>query len=109
MTLGVSKKLLPQLTTVLCFIVTRFILWYHNLQLLRKSDYSVPDGNNLAHIQMVVIQLGDEDGSYRLIECCAVHVNGGTDWEDEAGDPLVNAIVLLGTSEGDRQSCRAVR
>lgn len=65
------------------------------------SNWTVPDGNNLAHIQGVVIQLCDEDGGYGLIERCAIHVNGGTHWEDEAGDSLVDAIVLLGASEGD--------
>lgn len=71
------------------------------------SYWTVPDGNNLTHIQSVVIQLGDEDGSHRLIERCAVHVDGGTHREDEAGDSLVDTVVLLGTSEGDGQSGRA--
>lgn len=65
------------------------------------SNYDVPDSNNLAHIQSIIIQLGDEDGGHRLIKCCAVHVNGGTHWEYEACDPLVDAIVLFGTSESD--------
>ena len=73
------------------------------------SNCDVPDGNNLAHIQGIVIQLGDEDGSHRLIQCCAIHVNGGTHGEDEAGDPLVDTIVLLGTSEGDGQRGGAAR
>lgn len=74
---------------------------------LSKAD--LPDSNNLARIQSIVIQLSDEDGSHRLVECCAIHVNGGTHWEDEAGDPLVDAIVLLGASEGDGQGGRAGR
>lgn len=71
------------------------------------SNHDVPDSDNLAHIQMVVIQLGDEDGCHRLIQCRPIHVDGGPHREDEAGDPLVDAIVLLGTSEGDRQGGRA--
>lgn len=73
------------------------------------SNCDVPDGNNLANIQSIVIQLGDEDGSHRLIQRCAIHVNSGTNWEDEAGDPLVNTIVLLGTSESDGQGGGAAR
>lgn len=77
--------------------------------ILHLSIYNLPDSNNLAHIQNIVIQLGDEDCRHCLIECCAVHVNGGSHWEDEASDPLVDAIVLLGTSEGDGQGGRAGR
>ncbi len=73
------------------------------------NNYDVPDSNNLAHIQGVVIQLRDEDGSHCLIKRCAIHVNGGTHWEDKAGDPFVDAIVLLCTSEGDRQGGGAGR
>lgn len=73
------------------------------------SNCDVPDGNNLANIQSIVIQLGYEDGSHRLIQRCAIHVNSGTHWEDEAGDPLVDTIVLLGTSEGDGQGGGAAR
>lgn len=71
------------------------------------SIYNVPDGNNLAHIQCIVIQLGYKDGRHCLIECCAIHVDSGAHWEDEAGDPLVYAVVLLSTSEGDGQGSRA--
>lgn len=75
--------------------------------IVHMSIYDVPDGNNLAHIQCIVIQLGYKDGCHCLIECCAIHVNSGAHWEDKAGDPLVYAVVLLGTSEGDRQGSRA--
>lgn len=63
----------------------------------------LPDSNNLAHVQGVVIHLGDEDGSDRLIECRSIHVDGGTHRENKSSNPLVNAIVLLSTSERDRQ------
>lgn len=64
---------------------------------------NTPDGNNLSHVQVVVIQLGDEDGGHGLIKSCTVHVDGGAHREHEAGDPLVDAIVLFSTSEGDWQ------
>lgn len=66
-----------------------------------------PDSNDLAHVQRVVIKLSDEDGRHRLIERCAVHVDGGAHWEHEASDSLVDAVVLLSTAEGDGQRSRA--
>lgn len=69
----------------------------------------IPDGNNLAHIQIVVIQLSNKDGSHCLIERRAIHVDGGAHWEHKAGNPLVNAIVLFSTPECDRQRGGAER
>lgn len=57
----------------------------------------------MSGVQGVVVHLGDEDGSYRLVERRAVHVNRGTHRENKSSDPLVDAIVLLGTSERDGQ------
>ena len=40
--------------------------------------------------------LGDEDGGHGLVECGAIHVNGGADGEDEPGDPgLLQVLRLL--------------
>lgn len=69
----------------------------------------LPDGDNFSGVQGVVVHLGDKDGGYRLVECCAVHVNGGTHRENKSSNPLVDAVVLLGTSECDGQRGRAGR
>ena len=67
----------------------------------------LPDGDYLTHIQSVVVQLGDEDGSHSLVEGRAVHVDGGPDGQDKARYPLVDAVVFFGTAEGDGQGGRA--
>lgn len=67
----------------------------------------LPDSNNLAHIERIVIQLSDEDGCHCLIERCAIHVDSGAHWENKAGDPFINVVVLLSASKGDRQRGRA--
>lgn len=54
-----------------------------------------PDSNNLAPVEDDAIHLSDEDGGHSLIKRCAVHVDGGTHWEDKAGYSLVDAQVLL--------------
>lgn len=53
---------------------------------------------------MDAVHLGNEDSCNRLIQGSSVHVDGGTDWEDETSDSLVNTQVLLQTTEGDGQS-----
>lgn len=55
---------------------------------------SVPDGDDLAKVQLVVVDLGDEDGSHSLIERSAVHVDGGTHGQHKASNAPVNVIVL---------------
>lgn len=69
----------------------------------------LPDSDNFSGVQGVVVHLGDEDGGYRLVECRAIHVNRGTHWENKSSNPLVDAIVPLGTSECDGQCGRAER
>lgn len=63
----------------------------------------LPDSNNLAPVQIDSVHLSDEDGGHGLIKRCAVHVDCGTDWEDETRYSLVDAQVLFQASEGDRQ------
>lgn len=72
-----------------------------------KYKKYLPDGNNVAHVKRIVIHLGDEDGGDGLIERCAIHVNSCTNWEDKSSNSLIDAIVLLSTSERDRQRGRA--
>ena len=64
---------------------------------------SLPDGEDLSKVEVHVVDLGDEDGRHSLVEGGAVHVDGGPHGEDEARHPLVHAVVLLQTAEGDGQ------
>ena len=45
--------------------------------------------------------LCDEDGSDSLIESCSVHVDSGSDGEDESGDQGVDSVLDLETVDGD--------
>lgn len=51
--------------------------------------------------------MGDKDGCHGLVECSAVHIDGGPDGQHEAYDAPVNVVVLKEALEGDRQSGRA--
>lgn len=64
---------------------------------------SAPDGNDLAKVQLVVVDLGDEDGSHSLIERSAVHVDGGTHGQHKASNAPVDVVVLQQALEGDGQ------
>lgn len=54
-----------------------------------------PDSNDLAPVELNPVHLSDEDGGHGLIKRRAVHVDGGTHWEDKACHSLVDAQVLL--------------
>lgn len=69
---------------------------------------ALPDGDDLAEVQLVVVDLGNEDGGHRLVERRAVHVDGGADGQDEADDAPVDVVVLEQALERDRQGGRAV-
>ena len=66
-----------------------------------------PDSCDLAQVELVVVDLGDEDGGQGLIEGSAVHVDSGPHGQYEPGDAAVHTEALLQTAEGDRQCCRA--
>ena len=68
----------------------------------------LPDSYNLASIQMHAIHLGNKDGSHCLVQCCTIHVDGGTNWQNKPCHTLVYAIVLLQTTECNWQGCWAV-
>lgn len=63
----------------------------------------VPYRHDLPQIQVVLVDLGDEDGSNCLIQCCAIHVDGGTNRKDEACHAPVYAVVFQKTLKGDGQ------
>lgn len=67
----------------------------------------LPDGDDLPKVKLIIIHLGDEDGCHGLIECGAIHVDGGPDGQHEANDASVDVVVFQEALEGDRQSGRA--
>ena len=71
----------------------------HRVQGVRNT----PDGDNLAKVQLIVVDLGNEDGSHGLVECGAIHVDGGTHGQHEAGNAPVDVVVLQQALKGDGQ------
>lgn len=69
---------------------------------------SSPDSCDLAQVKLIVVDLGNEDGSQGLIEGGAVHVDSGPHGQHEPGDAAVHTQALLQTAEGDWQCRRAV-
>lgn len=55
---------------------------------------TLPDGDDLAKVELIIIHLGDEDGCHGLVESSAVHVDGGPDGQHEADDAPVDVVVL---------------
>lgn len=53
-----------------------------------------PDGDDLAKVQLVIVNLCDEYGRHGLVERGAVHVDGGAHREHEADDAAVDVVVL---------------
>lgn len=66
-----------------------------------------PDGDDLAKVKLVIINLCNEYGCHSLIESGAIHVDGGTNGEHKADDAAVNVVVLQEALEGYRQCGRA--
>lgn len=62
-----------------------------------------PDRDDLAEVELVVVDLGNKDGSHSLVERRAVHVDGGAHRQHEASDTPVNVVVLQEALEGDGQ------
>ena len=67
----------------------------------------LPDGDQLTEVQLVVVNLSDKDGSHRLVQRRAVHVDGGSNRKDEASNLSVDVAVLQQTLHGDGQRGRA--
>lgn len=70
---------------------------------MAAAEKLLPYSYNLSQIQFILIDLGNEDGSNRLVQRSAVHVDGGPDREHEPRHASVNAVVLQQTLEGDGQ------
>ena len=56
---------------------------------------SLPDSDDLPNGERQTSNLRDEDGGHGFVEGSAVHVDGGTDGDDEAGHTHVDMILLL--------------
>lgn len=70
-------------------------------------DHTLPNGDNLAKVELIIIDLGDEDGCDRLVERRAVHVDGCPDRQHEANNASVDVVVLEEALKSNRQSGRA--
>lgn len=68
-----------------------------------RDARGVPDSDDLAEVQLIVVDLGNEDGSHSLIERSAIHVDGGAHGQHEAGNAPVDVVVFQQALEGDGQ------
>lgn len=86
-----------------------YLLIHHKKNILHCSAVCVglPDGDQLAKVQLIVINLSNENSRHRLVKRCAVHIDGGAHREDESGDLPVNIAVFQQTLHGDGQRGRA--
>lgn len=66
-----------------------------------------PDGDDLAKVQLVIVNLCDEYCCHSLVESSAIHIDGGTHREHKADDAAVNVVVLQEALECYRQCGRA--
>lgn len=67
----------------------------------------LPDGENLAKVQVQVINLSNENGSHSFVEGGAIHVDGGAHGKDETCHSFVHVVVFFETSKGDGKGSRA--
>lgn len=82
--------------------------WFYTDKVKVTVCLILPDGDQLAKVQLVVINLSNKDGCHCLIESCAIHVDSGTHWENKTSDLPVHMTVFQQTLHGDRQCGRAV-
>lgn len=75
--------------------------------ILKVARAGIPDSNDVTETQMDAIHLGNEDGGNRLVECCAVHVNCGSDCHNKPCYSGIYLVVLLQALERDWQCCCA--
>lgn len=77
------------------------------IKFTKHSARTLPDGDDLPKVQLVIVHLGNEDGRHGLVERGAVHVDGGPDGQHEADDASVDVVVFQEALKGDRQRGRA--
>lgn len=71
------------------------------------GNTELPDGKNLAKVQVQVVNLSNENGSHCFVEGGAIHVDGGTHGKDETCHSFVHVVVFFETSESDGKGSRA--
>ena len=63
----------------------------------------LPDCYQLAETEADLTHLRDEDRSHRLVQRCAVHVDGGADRQYEPGDSWIDVVPLFQAVDRDRE------
>ena len=64
------------------------------------------DGHHVAHRQLDTAHLRDENGRHSLVECRAVHVDGGADGHDETGHARIHPVLFFQAGESHRKGGR---
>ena len=65
--------------------------------------------DDLASAKIDIVKLGDPQGAHAFVQCCSVHVDGGTQRQNKAADAFVDAIELLNAFDSSWQSRSAMR
>lgn len=73
----------------------------HNNVWRRGVSLFSPNSDQLAKVQVILVDLSDKDGCHCLVQSCPVHVDGSSHWQHEASDLPVNSTVLQETLHGD--------
>lgn len=72
-----------------------------------RSTFFSPNCDQLAKVQVILVDLSDKDGRHCLIQGCTIHIDGGPYWQHEASNLPVHTTVLQETLHGDGQCGRA--
>lgn len=67
----------------------------------------LPDSDNLAERKVNSVDLSNENSCNGLVQSSSVHVDGGSNWENETSYTTINSQVLFETVECDWESGRA--
>lgn len=63
------------------------------------------NSEDLACVELDIVELGNEYGSDALEDSGAIHVYSSSDRQDETADPFVHTIVFLNTFNHRGQCC----
>lgn len=66
----------------------------------------IPNGDQLAKVQLIIVDLGDKDGRHGLVKSCSVHVNGGAHRQHETRYLPIHIAVLQQALHSNGQSGR---
>lgn len=62
-----------------------------------------PDSDQLAKVQVILVDLSYEDGCHCFIQGCSIHVDSGSHWKHKSSNLPVNSTVLQETLHSDWQ------